>query len=237
METALRHQCLIYDGAPSRNLLAFAAVMRQKLAHNYRCLYLNSRPMVAGIRSYLAAAGVDVAEEAAKGSLVLSTDQQSLKDGQFDVDRMIGSLEDAVLQALKDGYTALWASGDMTWEFGSSPDFSRLLEYELRLEELFHRQPALSGICQYHTDTLPRDATRRGLVVHPSIFINETLSLVNPHYLGRDAHAHQTAENHDLDSAIFRLCRQEMPGCSAPRASFEFEPDSADCVEGDPLPS
>jgi hypothetical protein len=230
METGPRHQCLIYEGPPSRNLPAFAAVMRQKLNQHYRCLYLNSRPMVAGIRSYLAAAGVDVAEEAAKGSLVLSTEQQSLNDGQFDVDRMISSLEDAVDQALKDGYTGFWASGDMTWEFNSSRDFTRLLEYEWRLEELFQRQPALSGICQYHTDTLPREATRQGLLVHPSIFINETLSLINPHYIRCDSFAYETAENQDLDSAILRLCRQEMPGRPAPRTSLQFKPDSTDCL-------
>ena len=207
MENAPRHQCLIYDGAPSRHLLAIAAVMREKLIHDYRCLYLNSRPMVAGIRSYLAAAGIDVAEEVAKGSLVLSTEQQKSVDGRFDVDQMIASLEDATEQAVKDGYAGLWASGDMTWEFGPGRDFSKLLEYEWRLEALFHRQPALSGICQYHTDTLPREATRQGLVVHPSIFINETLSMVNPHYIRRDFYTSETAENLNLDSAILKLCR------------------------------
>lgn len=207
MENTPRHQCLIYDGAPSRHLLSIAAVMRHKLIHDYRCLYLNSRPMVAGIRSYLAAAGIDVAEEVAKGSLVLSTEQQKSADGTFDIARMIGSLEDATEQALMDGYVGLWASGDMTWEFGPGRDFSRLLEYEWRLEALFQRQPALSGICQYHTDTLPREATRQGLVVHPSIFINETLSLVNPHYIRPDFYTTETAEDLNLDTAILKLCR------------------------------
>src|ERR1700691_2900656 len=104
MPPATQHQCLIYDGAPSRHLPAIAAVVREKLEQNYRCLYLNSRPMVAGMRSYLAATGVDVTHEVTKTSLVLSSDQSHLTDGYFDVQRMMRTLEDALGQALHDGY-------------------------------------------------------------------------------------------------------------------------------------
>jgi hypothetical protein len=83
MEPAPRHQCLIYEGAPSRHLPALAAVMLQKLQQDYRCLYLNSLPMVAGMRSYLAAAGVDVAHQVGKASLVLSSDQRHLAGGRL----------------------------------------------------------------------------------------------------------------------------------------------------------
>jgi len=184
--------------------------MRDKLRQRYRCLYLNTRPMVAGLRSYLAAAGVDVVDAIAKGSLLLSSEQDSLADGSFDIDRMINALESAVEKALEDGFEGLWASGDLTWEFGPARDFSKLVEYELRLEELFRRKPALSGICQYHTDTLPREATRQGLVVHSAIFINETLSLMNPHY--RESFAPDATPDPELDSAIVRLCRSGTAG-------------------------
>lgn len=204
-----RHQCLIYEGAPSRNLPALAAIVRQKLNQNYRCLYLNSPVMVAGIRSYLAAADVDVADEVAKVSLVFSSVQNHLVQGYFDVDRMMSTLEDALDQALADGYNGLWATGDMSWEFGPQRDFSRLLEYEWRLEECFRKHPGLGGICQYHADTLPREVLRQGLLTHPSIFINETLSQINPHYLCADSDIDQAAMNPNLDSAIHRLCGDE----------------------------
>jgi hypothetical protein len=204
-----RHQCLIYEGAPSRNLPALAAVVRDKLKQNYRCLYLNSPVMVAGIRSYLAAADVDVAGEVAKASLVFSSEQKHLEQGYFDVDRMMFTLEDALDQALANGYDGLWATGDMSWEFGPQRDFSRLLEYEWRLEEFFRKHPASGGICQYHADTLPREVLRQGLVAHPSIFINETLSQINPHYLSEDSYIDRAAMNTNLDSAIDRLCGDE----------------------------
>jgi hypothetical protein len=182
MATTHRHQCLIYEGSPSRHLTALAATLKEKLEQNYRCLYLNSPVMVAGMRSCLAAKGLDVFHHTNKGSLIFSSDQHHLFGGCFDVGRMLASLEEALNSSMKDGYEGLWATGDMSWEFGPARDFSKLLEYETRLEEFFQQHPTLSGICQYHADTLPPEALRQGLCKHPSIFINETLSRINPDY-------------------------------------------------------
>ena len=177
-----QHQCLIYQGAPSRQLPALAATIRRMLGANYRCLYLNSPSMVAGMSSYLAAQGTDVAREVSKTSLVLSSDQSHLSGGDFDIEQMIGRLEYAVIQALRDGYKGLWATGDMSWEFGSERNLQKLLRYERQLEELFRRQPSLCGICQYHGDLLPDDILDQGRLTHRAFFINETLSRVNSHY-------------------------------------------------------
>ena len=139
MEHESRHQCLIYDGPPLQKLPVLTAMIRQKLEEGYRCLYLNSAPMVAGIRSYLAAKSMDVANEIAKGRLVLSS-EPTAPGNNFNIDQMLFKLEDALDQALSDGYKGLWATGDITWEFGPEKDFTRLVEYEWRLEDLFRKQ-------------------------------------------------------------------------------------------------
>jgi hypothetical protein len=189
MESIPRHRCLLYEGAPSRQLPLLAADMCRKIEENYRCLYLNSPTMVAGMGSCLAARGRDVLEDTKRGRLVLSSEQHHSSDGLFNVDAMLKGLEEALEQALTDECKGLWASGDMTWEFGGAKDFSRLLEYEWRLEEFFQSHPDLEGICQYHADTLPPEAMKQGMVAHPTLFVSETLSLVNPHYLPRKTHA------------------------------------------------
>ena len=206
MPSEPRHHCLIYTGAPSKHLPALAEAMREKLRQNYRCLYLNSPPMVAGLRSYLAAAGVDVAHEVATSRLILSSDQQHLADGSFDIDRMLRTLENLLDNALRDRHAGLWAVGDMTWELGPERDPARLLEYEWRLEKVFHQRPELSGICQYHADTLPREIVRQSLLVHPSLFVNQTLSLINPHYIYSEEHANQPNHSSHLDAALSYIC-------------------------------
>jgi len=117
MDAVPRHQCMIYEGSPAKHLRGLAATIVENLKNNKRCLYLNSPTMVAGIRSYLAAAGLDLTRELERGALVVSSDQSHLVDGQFDSDRMLALLEDAVNEALRDGFSGLWATGDMTWEF------------------------------------------------------------------------------------------------------------------------
>ena len=210
MQLPFGHQCLIYQGAPSRQLPALAAVIRQMLAANYRCLYLNSPVMVAGMSSYLAAKGIDVAHEVSKTNLVFSSDQSHLADGGFDVDEMISKLDDAIVQALTDGYKGLWATGDMSWEFGTEKNFSKLLKYERQLEELFRRQPMLSGICQYHSDLLPHEVLRQGLLTHRAVFISETLSRVNPHFAATESILDETM-NIELDETITRLRGEGCP--------------------------
>jgi hypothetical protein len=205
-----RHQCMIYDGPPSRTLAGLAAAIRQQLAANTRCMYINSPTMVAGIRSQLYAVGTDVEYELKRGALVLVADKSHLVDGHFDIDRMLEMLEEAVHGALADGHAGLFATGDMTWELGSEKELSKLLEYEWRLEQLFRAQPALSGICQYHRDVLPRDAVIEGLISHPSLFISDTISRLNPHYvLARSPEDRRTAATAGLDDALSVLLAAE----------------------------
>jgi hypothetical protein len=206
MLPAPRHQCLIYNGSPTPHLPGLSKLIRQKLAENYRCLYLNRPAMVTGMRSSLVAGGIDVTNEVAKGSLVLSSDDAHLIDGRFDIDRMLGMLESALDQALNDGFAGLWATGDMSAEFGPERNFSKLLDYEWRLEEFLLAHPALCGICQYHADTLPSEVLRHGLLTHPSLYINETLSRINPHYVERESFTAHAYNNPALDRAISNLC-------------------------------
>jgi MEDS: MEthanogen/methylotroph, DcmR Sensory domain len=206
MEETPRHQCLIYEGSPAKMLPALAAHIKQKLSENYRCLYLNSPTMVAGMRSYLFAIGVDVVYEVAKTSLILTSDQSQLRDGHFDGYQMLRMLEETHNHALTDGYQGLWATGDMTWELGKHADVQMLLEYEWQLEKFFQKYPTMSGICQYHADTLPREMVCHGLMAHPALFINQTLSCINPRYLPSEERVQASTPTSELQHAVDNLC-------------------------------
>jgi hypothetical protein len=182
MDPAPRHRCSIYEGAPSMQLRRIADVAAERLAANYRCLYLNSPAMAAEFRAALLAAGIDAADAVARGTLVLSSDREHLVDGVFDIERMLASFKVAVKHALADGYAGLWGCGDVLWEFESRRNLSKLLAYEVELEELVEGEPALCGICQYHRDTLPADSVQVALFTHRAIHLNETLHYLNPYY-------------------------------------------------------
>ena len=182
MDAIPQHQCLVYGGAPNLHLRPVSLVIREKLMRQYRCVYLNSEPMVAGMRSYLAAAGVDVEAEVGASNLILSSDRPHLVDDRFELSAMLRMLRDELDRALRDGYAGLWATGDMTWEMGPDRDLKKLAEYERFLDEFLRAHPQMGGICQYHADTLPKEIVDQGMRLHPAIFINETLSILNTQY-------------------------------------------------------
>src|SRR5690349_19431599 len=115
MPSSKRHSCLIYDGSPAGHMsyLISLLVLRMKMRH--RCMFLGSPSMVAGAFSALSLAHVDVVEEMKKGALILTSDRSYLKNGLFHPAMMLTMLEEAVDQALKEGYQGLWATGDMNW--------------------------------------------------------------------------------------------------------------------------
>jgi len=173
----------MYHGSSSCPAPMIAAVIRERLQQRRRCIYFDSKPMVAGLQADLAQIGVDVAREIARNSLIFSSHLGHLRDDHtFDIEEMIATLEGSLNQALRDGYAGLWASGDVAWEFGPKGDFGQLVQYETRLEDFVSTHAEFSGICLYDASVLPPDAMQNGHELHPSLFISETQSRLNPAY-------------------------------------------------------
>lgn len=182
MQAVPRHQCFIYDGSPALNVPCLGNAILGMLSRDYRCLYLNDEPMLAAMRAYLAESGLNVERAIESGRLVLSSDRNHLMNGRFDLKSMLAGLKAALDEALNDDYAGLFATGDMSWEFGPDADFAELMDYEWQLEDFFEAHPQLSGICQYNAGVFPHEVTQQALTAHPAIFINDELSLPNPHF-------------------------------------------------------
>ena len=205
----------MYHGSLSHHLPMMAAVIKARLEQKHRCLYFDSKPMVAGLQSHLAQIGVDVARETAKNSLVLSSHLGHLSEDQtFDIDRMIAILEAALDQTLRDGYIGLWASGDVAWELGPKVDFGPLVQYEMRLEDFMCTHAEISGICQYHASVLPPDAMQTGHEMHPSFFINETESRLNPAYRASNRVVPMTSLETIFDLSLPHDIRRRASACA-----------------------
>jgi hypothetical protein len=72
---------------------------------------------------------------------------------------------------------------------------------------LIRDNPLMSGICEYRADTLPRTALPEGALSHPSIFVNQTLSLINPHFLHPGRSIEDAREDEQLVRFVDKLCR------------------------------
>jgi signal transduction histidine kinase len=179
-----RHRCLIYEGDPSEQFPVIVPLMKEALEEGRRCLYLGDPAMIVRLSRALDSAGVDTAGESARGALQFSADRGFLAHG-FDPEAMVRMLRDQVEAARRDGFSGLWASGDMRWELGEDANFERIGEYEARLEQAFDELP-LSGVCQYHRHTVPPDALRAAFQAHRSVYLGQTLHADNFYYLPPD---------------------------------------------------
>jgi signal transduction histidine kinase len=177
-----RHKCLIYDGHPSEQLPVVVPLLKDGLETNWRCLYLGNPEMLRMVDAALAAEGVDTARETMRGALIFSSDRSHLAGGTFDPAAMIEGLRVLIDGAVQEGFEGLCATGDMRWELGDDDNFDRLLEYEARLEQVFHERP-LRGICQYRRDVIPAPAVRDALLTHRSTYIGEVLNRDNLFYI------------------------------------------------------
>jgi hypothetical protein len=200
---------MIYAGDPKQQLPYLAFILTEQLCNGARCLYLNSPTMLDALRAELAIAGIDADREVSKGTLTLSSDQSYLIEGHFHPQLMLRGLASFIARAHADGYEKVWCSGDMTYELGPHASLVQLLDYERALERMFQLHPSLTGVCQYHRDTLPTSALRDALSTHQSVYLNQTLFRLNP-YL--PPHGTTPGESHiptDLRDLIERFSQHQ----------------------------
>ncbi len=160
------HLCLLYD-TPQEQFAVVVPFIRDGLAKGHRCLYIVDDRTAEEVVAALRRAGVDVDAEMRRGAFELLTKREAyLKSGRFDPPRMIGVLRKSTRDALARGFTALRATGEMTWALGREPGVDRLIEYEARLNDFFPDSAAL-GICQYNRRRFPPEIVREVLLTHP----------------------------------------------------------------------
>jgi signal transduction histidine kinase/CheY-like chemotaxis protein len=160
------HLCLVYNNA-AEQMGAAVPFLRAGLAQGERCVYIADEWTTEEVAHALAAGGVNVSGECARGALLLLTRQETyLRAGGFHPQRMIEFLGQAIEEALTAGFAGLRATGEMTWALGPEVSSECLIEYEALLNDFFPNQRAL-GLCQYSRSRFPAAVLRDVLRTHP----------------------------------------------------------------------
>jgi len=198
------HVCTLF-GSHEEQLSAAVDYISQGLERGERCLYVCGEQTPSEFRCALRDAGIDVAGEEARGSLVLLTKETGhLKGGSFNASRMIAMLSTAVEDALSDGFAGLCAAGDMTWVLDEAAGSDELQEYEALLNHFYKSHRAL-GLCQYNRRRLPAGILDHGIATHPMIRIDGPILLTNPFYELPETAMCRTAQVEGVDDRIEQL--------------------------------
>lgn len=168
------HLCLLYSNQEEQFASAIPFI-RIGLENNEKCVYIADENTAEMVFDAMRAGGIDVDAALNKGSLTITSKRETyLKNGYFDPDEMIQFLADSTLQAKKEGYLGLRATGEMSWMFGGEPGTERLIEYEARLNNFLQTHDALA-LCQYNRTRFSKAILSGAIRTHPIVIVDNKL--------------------------------------------------------------
>jgi hypothetical protein len=175
------HLCCIYESEEEHQAL-LTPYLRQGLEKGEKVLYVVDAHKEEEIINYLRDDGVEVETFLASGQLVMLTPYETYKrEESFNPDKMIGLLREETERSLNEGYSALRATGEMTWALRDPRDSDLLIEYEAKLNDFFAVNKCLA-ICQYDRRRFESSLLLNVLATHP-IVINGTEVFENFFYV------------------------------------------------------
>ncbi len=168
------HLCLIYRNAAEQTA-ALVPYLKAGFAAGERCLFVGHGTSGRRLERALNEAGVDVAGECDRGSLVFVTQRDTwLPGGRFDPGTMMDMLRQAEQQALDDGFSGLRATWNMGWLLEGTPGADRLIEYEAHLNR-FLAGSRTCALCRYSREGSSPDTIQGALHTHPLAVLGEQI--------------------------------------------------------------
>ena len=200
--------------SPQEQARIAASFLHLGLTRGERCIFVGSPQANSMIEKSLGAAGVDVPGESQAERLVITSDRDYLDGGRWSTEKMLGFLENAYESAIAEGFSALRAVGDVSWQVGPDRDFSEIVRYEALLD-LFFNGKRMTGICQYPKENCPVEILNGILDVHPIVAIDASVGN-NVHYVPAeilvepDTEVRKKKRFQWLTSQILRLREAEL---------------------------
>ncbi len=162
------HHALIYESSEDHFAVAVPFI-RIGLDRGEKCIYIADDGREEAVRDAMHAQGIDVEQAIATDSLVLETkDGAFLRKGSFDPARMPAFWKDVTAQALRQGFSALRATGETEWLIGGARGVDGWIEYESRLTNVLASLNCFA-LCQYNLHLLPPELVLDVIRTHPMV--------------------------------------------------------------------
>jgi hypothetical protein len=179
----------------------------QGLERNEKVIYIVDTRSANEVINLLRDDGGETESSLERGQLIIfEVGQTYMRKGTFDPDDMIALLRHQTEQALKEGYSALRVTGEMTWALRDLSSSERLIEYEAKLNEFFPGSKCLA-ICQYDRRRFSAGLLLDILSTHPIACVG-TKVLDNFYHMSPNALLGPSREARMLDIWLDNLKRQ-----------------------------
>ena len=143
------HSCSLYE-SEAEHQAQVVAFINDGFRKGEKVVYAVDAEIPDRVLGYFSQQGRGVGPFVKSGQLEIhSTSSIYAPSGAFDNAHMIARLKILLDHTLKEGYTGLRATGEMSWALRGWPGSDRLLEYEIKLNSLIAGSKCLA-LCQYH---------------------------------------------------------------------------------------
>jgi uncharacterized membrane protein/anti-anti-sigma regulatory factor len=156
------HVCASF-GSDEEHGAIVGCYARQALRRGARLLYLLHASDDVTIRRHLADAGIDVEAGIALGQIELRPLEQT--GDTIDPEAMLAAVQAYRRAALRDGYSALCATAEMSWALTRADEIDAVVRYEREVAGVFATAD-VAGLCQYDRRRFAPGVLERLVSVH-----------------------------------------------------------------------
>ena len=129
------HLCFAYESL-HEHIEVLTPFLLQGLKRRAKVIYIVDNHPAREILSYFWRIGVNPDLYLASGQLVILNRYETyIQQESFSPDQMLAFVQLEIDRAVREGYSGLVATGEMTWALRGYPGSERLVEYEMRLNE------------------------------------------------------------------------------------------------------
>lgn len=182
-EPANDHFALLYESR-DEELAAAVPFAHQGLKRGEQVLYIVGQNSREEVLDAMRVRDIDVDSVLETGALSVESVQDTyLRNGTFDADEMVDFFHKEIEDAVKD-YNALRVVGETNWFFSEEPDLEEFIDYETRLNALFHGEDTVA-LCPYNRTRFPPEVIEKIIYTHPHL-ISDSEVFQNVHYMPPD---------------------------------------------------
>ncbi len=201
------HLCSIYE-SPEEHLAVAIPFIRIGLDRGEKCIYIADDGTETIVREAMSAEGIDVERAIATDRLVLETKEAAyLKEGTFDPQWMFTFWAEATADAMRQGFSAVRATGETEWVLHGAPGLERWIEYESRLTHTLAHHNCLA-LCQYNRRLFPPEVILDVIRTHP-IVIYRGVVCRNMYYVPPDELLGTNQSAREVERLLTRIRERE----------------------------
>lgn len=175
------HACALFSSR-DEEYASLAPFISEAIDNGERTIILGDPEELPAHRGQMERRGIDVgtAEEGGFLNLVDWNDAY-LKDGHFDVDRMLGMVDAICAESADVGFPRGRFIGHMEWALLDRPGVDKVIEFECRVNDVLskHRHPA---VCVYDVSRFDAATIVDILRTHPIVIMNG-IAQENPFFM------------------------------------------------------